>query len=150
MSSTKSRKRKQPQRVRRTQPVPEDREAPFQLDPTLFIQAHEADISRGPQAHALALSLEVSTYEDNNGRLRVKAGDGLIRWQGATHQRNSEFEGDEEEVVSLGRTHTHEKPHNGDEEVIWVDRYASPATRVLWTALGVDLDGVRRTLPILT
>ena len=131
MSTTKSRKRKQPQRVRRAQPVPlEDREAPFQPDSTLFTQAHEADISRGPQAHALALSLEVSSYEDN-GKLRVKAGDGLIRWQGAAHQRNSEFEGDEEEVVSLGRTHTHEKPHNEDDEAIWVDRYASPATRVL-------------------
>lgn len=146
MSATTSRKRKQPQRARRAQPVAEDREVP-PPDPALFIQAHEADISRGPRAHAMALSLEVTTYEEN-GRLRAKAGDGLIRWHGAAHRSNSGFEGDEEEVVSLGRTQIEGKQDTEDEDAMWVDRYASPETRMLHTGVGEELDDVRTLLTL--
>lgn len=49
-----------------------------QPDPALWIQAHEADIIRGPRAAPAAESLEVQY--DGDGKL-VSVGDGLIRWK---------------------------------------------------------------------
>lgn len=134
MSAVNTRKRKQPQRARRAQPVPQDREVP-PPDPTLFIQAHEADIVRGPQAYAMALSLEATAYEDK-GKLRVKVGDGLIPWHGSANQSSRGFEGDGEEVVSLGQTHIQIKQPHEDEDPMWVDRYASSKTHWPETAHG--------------
>ena len=120
-----------------------DHEAP-PPDPALFIQAHEADICRGPRAHALALSLEVTTHEEN-GKLVVKAGEGLIRWQGAALQDGSGgFDGDDEEVVSLGQVHAPRREQSEDGDALWVDRYAS--SRRLWTDVGVEMDSVQTLL----
>ena len=65
-------------------------------DPSLFIQAYEADIVRGPQAWSSASSLEVGGVTDPRST-------GLLRWNplGLTSDINAE----------------------GDEGV-WVDRYA--------------------------
>ena len=63
-------------------------------DPSLFIQAYEADIVRGPQAWAAAPSLEVISAVDSKTTA-------LIRWQPSGTASN----GDEAEGV-------------------WVDRYA--------------------------
>lgn len=70
------------------------------IDYSLFIQAHEADLVRGPQAHAAARSLEVERQE---GRV-VWVGDGLIKWE--TAGRNE----DNAESTS-------------SQEGVWVDRY---------------------------
>ena len=117
MSTANSRKRKQPSRTRRVQPAAHEAPPP---DPALFIQAHEADICRGPRAHALALSLELTTQEEN-GKLVVKAVEGLIRWQGAALQDGSGgFDGDDEEVVSLGQVHAPRREQSEDGDALWV------------------------------
>ncbi|KAK7033916.1 hypothetical protein VNI00_012540 [Paramarasmius palmivorus] len=73
-------------------------------DPALFIQAHEADIVRGPQALVAAKSLEVS---------EATVGSGLIRWGGEVVSRR--FTGEDDEGVD----------EEGEEEkdAVWVDRY---------------------------
>lgn len=75
----------------------------YEPDHSLFIQAHEADIVRGPQAHASALALEVNTVDG-----RTIPGEGLIQWKNALDVPP----GVEGQEVS-------------DEKAVWVDRYAS-------------------------
>lgn len=74
----------------------------YEPDYSLFIQAHEADIVRGPQAHASALALEVNMVDG-----RTIPGEGLIQWKNALDAPP----GVERQEVS-------------DEKAVWVDRYA--------------------------
>jgi uncharacterized membrane-anchored protein len=75
----------------------------------LFVQAHEADIVRGPVAHASALALEIKTVDRE-----VVAGNGLIRWRSHVELSNWSMDGD------LSETRVEVDDRNG----IWVDRYA--------------------------
>ena len=71
-------------------------------DPSLFIQAHEADIVRGPRGHASSLALEVRRVD---GQLVV--GEELMEW----NPRNRIPAGE-------GYDKSSEKA-----AAIWVDRY---------------------------
>jgi hypothetical protein len=77
------------------------------LDPALFIQAHEADVIRGPQARIAAKSLEVDI---NDTHLTV--GDALIRWGGIR------------ENVAERRKIDDDNEWKEEQEAVWVDRYA--------------------------
>ncbi|KAI0710901.1 hypothetical protein C8Q76DRAFT_739137 [Earliella scabrosa] len=86
-------------------------------DPSLFIQAHEADLVRGPQARQAARSLEVTREGE-----KLVIGNGLLQWTGGL--RHSFQEDNVEEHVQLRSDDLHrveEKP--GAECGIWVDRY---------------------------
>ncbi|KAF9267142.1 hypothetical protein L218DRAFT_720913 [Marasmius fiardii PR-910] len=85
-----------------SQPAPSESSHP--QDPNLFIQAHEADIVRGPQAKVVAASLEV--------RGDGVVGDGLIQLLG---ESKSKF------VVNDEDEDVREAGSSGSE--IWVDRY---------------------------
>jgi hypothetical protein len=85
-------------------------------DPALFIQAHEAEVIRGPQARIAAASLEVGISESS----RLTVGDGLIKWGGerpnATKMRvpvNVAFDGEDSD-----------DEWKDESEAVWVDRYA--------------------------
>jgi hypothetical protein len=84
-------------------------------DAALVVQAHEADVVRGPQAKIAARSLEVDVNRSGLGTYST-VGDGLIRWGGAgpnTVKRQEmmiEFDGDDE--------------WNDESGAVWVDRYA--------------------------
>ncbi|KAH9840176.1 uncharacterized protein C8Q71DRAFT_480363 [Rhodofomes roseus] len=124
MSTTNNRKRKQPPHARGRDrwAATNEQDTHRAPDPTLFIQAHEADVVRGPQAHAAAGSLEVSDYEDN-GKHKLRIGDALIRWQGTASRLTSQAGDDEEELVTLGHAQP-AKPTEGDDgEGLWMDRY---------------------------
>lgn len=85
---------------------------PTELDPALFIQAHEADIVRGPRGHAAALALEVGVVGE-----QIVPGEGLIQWKGAT-DAPPQYLGEDEEI----------EVNRGEQKAVWVDRYAtSPA-----------------------
>ncbi|GJE99686.1 hypothetical protein PsYK624_159570 [Phanerochaete sordida] len=77
--------------------------APSAPDPALFITAHEADVVRGPRAHAAALALEVRLVDGQ----RVP-GEGLIRWHGSDGAHSEFVEGE---------------ARDGKGEEVWVDRY---------------------------
>lgn len=98
----KSRKRKQREYQSHSNHQPESwshkRREP---DPALFVQAHEADIVRGPQAWSAASALDVK----NAGSTHGKSG-GLIRWS-----------------VSAASTGD-DGSEDADKDIIWVDRYA--------------------------
>ena len=90
------------------------------INPALFVQAHEADVIRGPEARIAARALEVDGV---GGRLVV--GDGLIRWGGAEQSKPGrkevgallDFEGSSDDDDDGGRD-------DSDERAVWVDRYA--------------------------
>ena len=88
-------------------------------DPSLFIQAHEADLVHGPQARQAARSLEVTREGD-----KLVIGDGLLQWTGGL--RHSFREDNVEEHVQLGdELRSVEEEKSGTEGGIWVDRYAN-------------------------
>jgi hypothetical protein len=83
----------------------------------LFIQAHEADIVRGPQA-SVARSMEIVA---SGGRPGLEVGDGLVRWGGGgvgarkgkgrdmgivVHDEDDEWDEEDEDVRD-----------------VWIDRY---------------------------
>jgi hypothetical protein len=127
MPSMSSRKRKHSSSATYTKPnkafVPTDVTAD-QLDTEPFIQAHEADLIRGPQARLAARSLEV-VLEDGGAvnRKSWKIGDGLIRWGGtevAIRQNESTglvFYDEDDDLQQAGQIK--------DDAGVWVDRYAS-------------------------
>lgn len=96
-------------------------------DPTLFIQAHEADLRRGLQAQELAKSLEVVEYinapiSKKLPQVRPRIGSALIHWVGGSGPSSNLFEGDEE-TITLGAQETAKNIHvTQDESGIWVDR----------------------------
>lgn len=92
------------------------------LHPTLFVQAYEADIIRGPDSLTTARSLEVIDGRSHGTHsTNLVVGEGLIRWGGSR-------------VVAPMRSGavTDSASFDGDggdgwrdeDEVIWVDRYA--------------------------
>lgn len=96
-------------------------------DPTLFIQAHEADLRRGAQAQELAESLEVVEYIDiSNHELaqaRPRVGRALIRWDAGSGPVANSFDREVEETISLGTTNvSKDKEVARDESGVWVDR----------------------------
>lgn len=81
------------------------------VDPALFIQAHEADIIRGPRGHAAALSLEIRQVEGE-----TDIGSGLIRL-GDDDYVPADFPEDD------FPSHKDEGLSHSRAEAIWVDRY---------------------------
>lgn len=93
---------------------------PFVPDPMLFLQAHEADLVRGPHASLTAQSLEVkrtaSTSPATGSKERpLKIGDALIRWN--TGLKITAFPMDDEEFGQPSQA------KDDEDEGIWVDRY---------------------------
>ncbi|EKM51065.1 uncharacterized protein PHACADRAFT_128787 [Phanerochaete carnosa HHB-10118-sp] len=91
---------------------------PAEPDPALFIQAHEADIIRGPRGHAAALALEVRTVDG-----QLVQGEGLIQWKGTADAPYREL-GEDEDVAEV--------KDDEDRKAVWVDRYDA---RLLLNAL---------------
>lgn len=96
-------------------------------DPTLFIQAHEADLRRGAQAQELAESLEVVEYIDISShelaQARPRVGRALIRWDAGSGPVANSFDREAEETISLGTTNvSKDKEVARDESGVWVDR----------------------------
>ncbi|OCH85857.1 hypothetical protein OBBRIDRAFT_784227 [Obba rivulosa] len=119
---SRNRKRKHNDRSPRSRRLasrrPEAVEKPPAIDPGLYIQAHEADIVRGPQAWDAARSLEVKITEENGKRV-VRPGSALIQWKPSRGQ-NDVWE--EDEYMSLVGKDA-EREQEQDSEGIWVDRY---------------------------
>ena len=87
-------------------------------DASLFIQAHEADLVRGPQAWSAASSLEVT----QNAAGQTVAGDGLIQWS----RGQAILDMDEDDHMELGSAGSRvERPTQPDTHAVWMDRYAS-------------------------
>lgn len=92
-------------------------ENPPAIDPSLYVQAHEADLVRGPQAWEAARSLEVEVVEEN-GRKVVRPGSALIEWK-PIRSESSEWEGDEHMTLrGKGKDKVEDLSSTG----IWVDR----------------------------
>jgi len=87
-------------------------------DLALFIQAHEAEVVRGPQARIAAASLEVK-IDGSGSSSQLIIGDGLIRWGDAgldTARRQG---------VSAGFDEDDDDRSQDERAAVWVDRYAS-------------------------
>lgn len=96
-------------------------------DHSLYIQAHEADIIRGPQTRAAAQSLEVKGLSRDLGGVitgEASAGDGLIRWGGL---RTPALKKQEliDDTTSFDGLDAEENLH---QTAIWVDRCVSLST----------------------
>ncbi|KDR72912.1 hypothetical protein GALMADRAFT_281148 [Galerina marginata CBS 339.88] len=121
----------------------------FNRDPlqALYIQAHEADIIRGPKALLAAQSLEVAEYQtsrevdENGGEHEVvtgivpRIGSALIQWgDNAAHAASTgtmrgfaqDYEEDDETIPTVKT--------DSDKASIWVDRYDA---RLLLEALPI-------------
>ncbi|KAI0325765.1 hypothetical protein GY45DRAFT_1329876 [Cubamyces sp. BRFM 1775] len=92
----------------------------LQPEASLVIQAHEADLVRGPQAAAAAGSLEVVRVVED-GKVVFKVGDGLIRWGGRAVSVHDQSE-DEHFHLRVGSS-TEDSQYSPKENEIWVDRY---------------------------
>ena len=92
----------------------------WQPDPSLFIQAHEADLVHGPQAASAARSLEV-IRGDGKGQPDI-VGDGLIEWTGVG-RGSIDWSNDEDHMQLRGPSVTSEDAPKG-QTGYWVDRYA--------------------------
>ncbi|TFK67312.1 hypothetical protein BDN72DRAFT_843245 [Pluteus cervinus] len=106
MSSKPSRKRKYGSHHQKERD--EDLQEPSKTDYSLYIQAYEADIARGPQAQALAESLEANplSFEDEEGSTGVdtrKFGSALLRWEPGGSELDGLEENDEGKVVLVDR-----------------------------------------------
>lgn len=93
--------KRKPERREKTRPLVNTE--PSQPDPSLYIQAYEADIIRGPQSQALALSLEAHHAEAIGGG----SGTRLILWEPST-VTNEERDGETEKT-----------------KAVWLDRYVN-------------------------
>ncbi|KAH7914895.1 hypothetical protein BJ138DRAFT_1170279 [Hygrophoropsis aurantiaca] len=102
-----SSKRKFQGKTNRTIAQPSE-ESPPAVDYSLYIQAHEADLIRGPQATTVAQSIDVAAYI--NGTLDRGTGHGLIKW-GVPSSAGSFDQSDILPTVTQ------------EQEVLWVDRY---------------------------
>jgi hypothetical protein len=79
----------------------------------LFIQAHEADVVRGPQAGVTARSLEV---------VAGKVGDGLVRWGGGDAGEGARREIDTDVGVRVHDDDDDFGDGEKGEEKLWLDR----------------------------
>jgi hypothetical protein len=87
-------------------------------DLALFIQAHEAEVVRGPQARIAAASLEVKT-DSSGSSSQLIIGDGLIRWGDAG------LDAARRQGVSAGFDEDDDDQSQDERAAVWVDRYAS-------------------------
>jgi len=131
-STMSSRKRKHPNRNRYRNDSsssynrPNEEQVPFTPDPVLFIQAHEAEIIRGPRGRIAAESLEVKKVpKENQDGYEWVIGGGLIRWGGDAVVHRP-FPGDDDDVGG---------PSTGTSEGLWVDRYGCFMPRILMKLL---------------
>ena len=85
----------------------------------LVIQAHEADLVRGPQAASAARSLEVTSFVEE-GKIVYKAGDGLIRWGGHAASVHDQSEDEHVHLRIGGAPKEVQDPPKLDD--VWVDR----------------------------
>lgn len=84
---------------------------------SLHIQAHEADLVRGPQATTATRSLEVLLRKEG-GTLILDPGDGLIKWNGAGNVAFADTSA--EDHLQLGRAPELKEESSKDD--IWIDR----------------------------
>ncbi|CAA7266780.1 unnamed protein product [Cyclocybe aegerita] len=128
---------------------PADLDSPRQdVDPlqVLYIQAHEADVVRGPTARVAAESLEVIEYRRDGTRWIAvpKRGSALIRVGGEAstgYGRSLSIEDDEDVVAG---------PAREDESAVegmWVDRYDA---RLLLDSLPTSTPGASTTSTLTT
>lgn len=89
----------------------------YEPDSSLFIQAYEADLVRGPSAYSAARSLEVLKGK----RTEIIVGDALIQWNAPARPR---YESPSEHHLDSGSRGSHDDAPPQEENVIWVDRYA--------------------------
>ncbi|TBU24616.1 hypothetical protein BD311DRAFT_701803 [Dichomitus squalens] len=110
-------------RKRKTRPYEaQTREQPLvshQRDTVLFIQAHEADIIRGPQAAAAAKSLEFKVAEKSDQPGDV--GDGLILWGSRVELPAHNVSSDES--ITLSQRSDGAPSDRSKGRGLWVDRY---------------------------
>jgi hypothetical protein len=85
-------------------------DVPPAFDPILYIQAHEADIIRGPQGIAAAHSLECLEASTICSTDEPKPGSGLIRW------------GALEGPLALDTDAESYDTHELKQSLLWVDR----------------------------
>jgi len=90
-------------------------------DRNLFIQAHEADLIRGPKASASAKALEVESYKEK-GEERLRVGDALLRWKRGSGSEATAAETFDDEILQLGLTEAKHSKEEEEEESLWVDR----------------------------
>lgn len=112
------RKRKRPGAPNTRPHVGAENEQPT-IDHQLFLQLHEADIIRGPQAKSAAQSLEIYDYEsisESKPIPKQRIGDALIRWGGSQLGMQASFPGDDMDNV---------RPSGSEKDPIWVDRYVT-------------------------
>ncbi|KAI0755659.1 hypothetical protein C8Q74DRAFT_1304866 [Fomes fomentarius] len=88
----------------------------YEPDSSLFIQAFEADLVRGPSAYSAARSLEVLKGKGSE----IIVGDALIQWNAPTQPR---YESLSEHHLDSGSRGSHDDAPPREENVIWVDRY---------------------------
>ncbi|KAJ3566221.1 hypothetical protein NP233_g7134 [Leucocoprinus birnbaumii] len=108
---------------RGSQGQPQNREVPGK-DSVLFLQAHEADLRRGPDARDLAASLEMVQLDNESphGSTR-KIGSALIRWVGGSGPSGHGFD-DQNDTISLGAKSAARGPTSvQDTSGVWVDRF---------------------------
>jgi hypothetical protein len=91
------------------------------LDPSLFIQAYEAGVIRGPRASQAAESMEIFDYGTVTALPVRKIGDALIQWGENQPGKPSAFPGDEDELIGSSKLAV--KPQNDEKNTVWVDRY---------------------------
>ncbi|KIM87866.1 hypothetical protein PILCRDRAFT_3592 [Piloderma croceum F 1598] len=106
-------------------------------DPALFIQAHEAEIVRGPQARIAAASLEVK-IDASGSSSQFIIGDGLIRWGDAG------LDAARGQGVSGGFDEDDDDRSQDEREVVWVDRYDA---RLLLETLPPSKDATQENVP---
>ncbi|RPD54551.1 hypothetical protein L226DRAFT_539304 [Lentinus tigrinus ALCF2SS1-7] len=105
----------------------DDQDGETQPDPSLFIQAHEADLVHGPQAAIAARSLEVLRSDVVKGPPEDIVGDGLIQWSGGRRGANTEpgtsWSNDEDHIQLQSRPVNTAEDVPNDRDGCWVDRY---------------------------
>lgn len=84
---------------------------------SLHIQAHEADLVRGPQAATATRSLEVLLRKED-GALILDPGDALIKWNGGGDVAFADTSA--EDHLQLGRAP--ELKEESREDDVWIDR----------------------------
>jgi hypothetical protein len=119
---------------------PGSQASPTGSDYNLYIQAYEADLVRGPEAHLAAQSLEVTRLQvdaqDTREAPRWKIGEGLIKWgdeklmknRGKSASTSTGFIKDDEDDLWI----------NDEKRSVWVDRYASSGNFKSMLSFGYD------------
>ncbi|KAJ7152960.1 hypothetical protein C8R46DRAFT_1357377 [Mycena filopes] len=114
MSTSRKRKNRPGKSYNLAEPVPVDSPP----DPSLFIQAYEAEIIRGPQAKQAADSLDFSQYLSPRGD---RAGpSGLVQWNSSSFHTAPAFPSDADDDFLSSPPN---KAPSVNHRSVWVDRY---------------------------